>query len=327
MTLKRKVSLTFLFLSLFLSSVSGKEKNFPLEIDVIFSPCFCNEKIYIFSENGRNQTLKEKENAPKCNLFPLNPILQPICFKDKVFVVDKDGTFYFMSDDGVKPVGSFSEKIIGVHIFQEKLYIVSEKKITEFEGIDYNLNFNVISSFLTDKGIAIFGEREFIFFQGSKEMRSYPFSGKDIRGAVVLKDNFVTCQDNAICFLNKRGKIFRKYTVKSQIVSALYVDENKIAVASEDHFVRLFDRKGNVLWQFRIDGIPLQLEVTKNGILCASKNGSSLVLIDSKKGTEKWQYSIKDGEIRSFTVKNLKVFFYSLKENLESVLNIVEIPE
>lgn len=327
MTLKRKVSFTFLFLSLFLLSANGEEKIFPLEIDVIFSPCFCNEKIYIFSENGRNQTLKEKEDAPNCNLFPLNPILQPLCFKDKVFIVDKEGIFYFMSDDGAKPVGSFSEKIIGVHIFQEKLYIISEKKITEFEGIDYNLNFNAISSFLTEKGIAVFGEKEFVIFQGLKEMRSFPFSGKDIKGVVAFKDNFVTCQDNAICFLNKKGKIFRKYTVKSQITSAVYVSENKMAVASEDHFVRLFDGKGNVLWQFRIDGIPLQLEVTKNGILCASKNGSSLVLIDLKKGTEKWRYSISNGEIRSFTVQNLKVFFYSLKENLESVLNIVEIPE
>jgi outer membrane protein assembly factor BamB len=308
-------------------SLRAEEKVYPLEIDVIFSPCPCGDRIYIFSKNGRNQTLNIEEDAPNCNLFPLNPIVQPVCYQNKTFVADKDGTFYFLSDEGTKPAGKFSEKIISVHNFREKLFLIYERSIKEFEGREIELPFKAENSFMTEKGIFIFGQKEFVFYDGENALRRFPFSEAQAKGAAALKDGFVLCGKTAVFFLNKKGKVFRKFPIKSEIVSLVSVGEDSVAVASNDHFVRLFDKKGNVLWQFRVEGAPLPLLVAKKGILTASQNGTSLVLIEPKKGTEIWSYSIKEGEIHSLSLQGSKAVFFSLKENLEWVLNIVDIPQ
>ncbi|NMB98772.1 MAG: PQQ-binding-like beta-propeller repeat protein [Thermoanaerobaculaceae bacterium] len=327
MTLKRKVNLFFAFLFLFFVSFRAEENIYPLEIDVIFSPCPCGDRIYIFSKNGRNQTLSTEDNAPNCNLFPLNPIVQPVCFQNKTFVADKDGTFYFLSDEGTKPVGKFNKKIVAIHTFNEKLYIVYERSLKEFDGEEIELPFDVVSSFCSVKGIFLFGEKEFAFYDKENNLTKITFSTDDVKGAVSLKDNFVVCGKDGVFFVNKKGKVVRKFLLKYEIVSIVPVQEDKVAVASTDHFVRLFDKKGNVIWQYRVEGAPSNLCVSKKGILVAAINGSSLVLLEPRKGAEIWSYKTKEGEIHSLSLNNSQAIFYSLKDNLEWVLNIVEIPQ
>ncbi len=326
MTLK-KISLTFALLFIFIFPLRAQEKTFPLNVDVIFSPCFCNERVYIFSRNGGYQTLSLGDNSLNFNLFSLNPLVQPLCLQNKVFVANKDGNFYFLSEEEIKPDGSFTEKIIGVHTFKEKLFIIYENSVKEFDGFEIELPFNATSSFTTEKAIFLSGKNEFAFFKGDKDLKIFPFLSGEIKGAVLLGKGFAVCDEKTIFFLNKNGKAIKKFKVKADIVSLLSVDEDKVAVASSDHFIRLFDRKGTVVWQYRLDGVPLNLIKIKRGLLTGTKGGNSLVLIDPKKGTELWIHKPKEGEIFSLISSDSKAFYYTLKENLEWVLNIVAIPQ
>lgn len=329
MTLKRKVRSLSFFIFLFFTALFSRAENkfYPLDIDVAFSPCPCNGNIYLFSKSDRNQTLNLEENAPNCNLFPLNPLLEPLCFKNKVFIADKKGQFYFLSNEGIYPSGTFSEKILGIHILNKKLYIIFERVIKEFENSQTDLPFVAISSFGSENGILVFGEKDFIFLDKSGNFKKYSFPISEVKGAAALEEGFVICGKGTIFFLNKKGKVFRKFTIKSEVVSVLYLKGNKTAVATSDHFIRVFDRKGIVLWQYRLEGIPVNLILTKNGILTASKNGTSVVLIDPVKGTELWSHKSSQGEIYSLSYCDSKVIYYSLKENLEWVLNVAELPD
>ncbi|MCX7829945.1 MAG: PQQ-like beta-propeller repeat protein [Acidobacteria bacterium] len=327
MSRRRKVNLTFVLFLFFVLSIRSEEKNFPLEIDVIFSPCPCGDKVYLFSDNGRNQILRTEDDAPNCNLFLLNPIIQPICIDGRVFVADRDGSFYFLSSEETKPVGKAEDNVVSAFVFNEKLFIVYENSLIDFSGEKIELPFKVHSAFVCEKGIFAFGEKDFIFYKGAGNLTRFSFVSREVKGAVALEQDFVICGKKAIFFLNKKGRVSRKFEVKADILSIVALDDEKVTVASSDHFIRLFDRKGNVLWQYRMEGIPIGLAKTKMGIIVAAQNGNSIILIDPKKGTEIWSYKTKQGEIRSLVFYESKAIYYTLKENLDWVLNFVEIPQ
>jgi WD40 repeat protein len=321
---QRKRGSLFLLLLLLSFFCRSEVKDYPIELQIIFSPCPCGENVFLFSKDGKNQTLALEDNAPNCNLVPVTPIIMPLCFKEKVFLFDENAILYSLSKDELLKIKEFQEKILGIHSIKDSLFLIFTNKIVDLEGKEFVLPFEAISSFVDKGAVFIFFKTGFVSFDGENISPLVPFEGEGVEGIVSQKNNFVIAKKGTLYFLNKRGKIRRKFITKTTAISLVSFDENVI-LASKDHFIRVFDKRGNVKWQCRIDGVPTNIIQTPKGFALAMQNGKKVFILDKNKGLEIFSYTIKTGEIISpLTSNDGKLFFYSLSENLEPFLNIVE---
>ncbi len=323
MSLQKRVSLFLLLLAISFLCKS-EVKDYPVELQIIFSPCPCGNKVFLFSKDGRNQTLDLQDIAPNCNLVAVTPVIMPVCFKEKIYLFDEKGFLYSLSGDGLSKIKEFQEKILNIHSIKDNLFLVFKSKVVTLEGKEFLLPFEATTSFI-DKGlIFIFSKTGFVSFDGENISTPIPFEGEDVEGIVLQKNNFVIAKKGTLYFLNKRGKIRRRFIIRSTAISLISFDENFI-LASKDHFIRVFDKRGNVKWQCRIDGVPTNIIETPKGFAGAIQNGKKVFILDKNKGLEIFSYTIKSGEIISpLTSNDGKLFFYSLSENLEPLLYIVD---
>lgn len=327
MNLLKKVSLLFILFTPLL--LLGETRNFPLELDVKFSPCPCGDRVYLFSKDGRNQTLNIKEDAPNCNLMPIYPIFEPLCLNGYSYLVDKDGILFSLSEKGLSEIKRFNQKVVGIYKVQNKIYIILKSKIVDLETFEQDLPFEAKESFQDSDNIFISSDNQIAIFKDEKikvlakfnEPFSEPFC------CTTLGNGYLLFKNKYLLFLNSKGKIKRKFQIKSECVS-LTSKGDLVLVASKDHFLRLFDKKGNVKWQYRLDGIPTKVLQTQRGFLFGVLNGKKIILLDEKKGIELFSFMLNGGEIVSnLSYDGLGVWFYSLSDDLEPYLNFVSINE
>ena len=330
MILKKKADfLLFLaFLTLFFLPAYCEEKVFPLDLEVAFPAVFCDGKVYLFSKTGRNQTLNPGDDAPYCNITPLYPVAVPVCFEKKLYLADSSGAVFEMSQGFPKQFFQFNEKVLGFFNIVGKLCVLTENKLVFLGGEEFSAPFKVLEGFQSKDTVLLFGENKGAIFSGGKISFQFDFSKGKVTSALVVKDKIIAGTENALFFMNgKNGKIKRTFASKSEVVVLLAVDEDKIAAATKDHIIRLFDLKGNVIWQKRTGGRPLGLWKGEKGLFTAAEGGKKVDLIDTKKGNTVWSYTLKEGETiipPSFCETKMALFSFDSKP--EPTLFLVEIP-
>jgi hypothetical protein len=327
---KRADKLLVLSLILFsFLSLSAEEKSYPLELEVSCPPSFCGGRIYLFSKNGRNQTLAPENDAPSCNLVQMFPAVEPVCVRDKLFVADSSGAVYEMGDGYPKEVLSASGKVLREFEMENSLFVLGESRIISEDGGITELPFKAVDGFSSGNSILIFGDKEALIFSSGRVLMRFNFSKGPVRAACEAGNRIVAGTDKAVFFLDSvKGGIKKKFATKSEVTALLAYGADKIAVATKDHFIRLLDLKGNVLWQTRIEGRPLGLWPHKKGFLTAVGGGRRIILIDPAKGTQIWSFTLKQGEIimpPRFSGGKAAVFAFDSKP--EPMLYLVDTPE
>lgn len=302
-------------------------KSFPLDLAVSFPPVMCGDKVYLFSAEGRNQTLDPSEDAPSCNLFPLSPAAPPLCVDGKTYIADSSGTLFVMKDGSPEELLRLDGRIIGVYDLDGLPAVVLERRVVIPGTGEIQLPFAAVSAFRSASTLLVFGEKDGLALSGGKVSIAFGFAKGPVKAACVAGGMIAVGTDKALFILDgKKGRIRKRLHTKSEIV-ALVMDGDRIASASKDHMVRLLDLAGRVLWQVRVPGRPLGLWPHEKGFLTAIAAGRKMLLIDREKGAETWSFTLPEGEMiipPSFSGSTAALFAFGSKP--QPTLFLVDTP-
>jgi len=77
-------------------------------------------------------------------------------------------------------------------------------------------------------------------------------------------------------------------------------DGEHIVVGSEDNYIYLFNKKGELLWKYRTGSSVYSVSITSGGVYIVA-GGEGSVYLFNRKGEILWKYET-DGSVRSVSI-------------------------
>lgn len=294
----------------------------PLNEEMNLEPYICGNSVFLFSRDGSIFEFSLKENflVKKFDNL-LDSEFLPMCLERALLFVDKESSLVIFEDGRIRKIGNVSGK--KVIVFNKKIFFVGENFIEENGGEKFEMPFKIKNiKNEGDENLFVFGENKFAIMKKNGDISYFDSPSKGINNGILFNKVIVLSDDRTLYFLNSKGRLKKRYSLMTEIVS-LERSEDVIVLASKDHFLRVFDLKGYILFQKRLMGVPFPLKVMDKKIFVTVRNGKSLSVIEVDKGREIFSYEEKEGEIVSSPVvcENL-VLFYVLSEDNRFYLKV-----
>ena len=274
-----------------------------LDIPADWAPVVCGGNVYLFSSNGRNQTLSDGDPAPECDPVQFVPAIQPICGPEGTLALDKDGDLWRLGNGFPKTIQGDLKGAIALFPAESGLAVLFRDRLRLPGGDEKPLPFEVQAGLaLPGGGFWLWGRDEAIRLDaaGEKRWTWRPLDGGP--GPAALAEGTVfaaTSRGSLVALRDSDGRKKFSFRGGGAVVSAPLISGDLVVYGSLDHFIRAVKRRsGQLAWQCRAEGRPAFGPFpVKIGLLFAEAGGSRLMILSADKGKKLWEWDLPSGAI------------------------------
>lgn len=304
-----------------------------LDLPADFAPVWCGGRLYLFSSEGRNQSMGPQDDAPNCNPVPLLPAVQPSCGSQGAVVLDRDGNLWRLGQGfpatiqgGLKGALALWSLPGGTaFLFPDRLALPGLEPVSlpfQAEGGDP----------LAGGGFWVRGGRQAARVDDSGRVLWTWTPKRGAPGPATLSKAVLyagTSLGDLAAIEDGKGRVRFRYRGGGEVLSPPWVEGGRVVWASSDHFVRCLDgRSGTLIWQFRASGRPeFGPFPVEAGLLFAEAAGGRLFILAPGDGRKLWEWKVPQGSIlRSPAVEANRVAVLAWGEEAVPTLYLVPLP-
>lgn len=296
-----------LFLALFWlgsqAQVTTPTEGIRLDLSADWEPVLCRDRLYVFSTEGRNQTLSPGDDAPQCDPVHFTPQVQPVCSADGTLVLDTEGNLWQMGASLPRTLLSGLSGALNLWVEDGRPAVLFRDRIERRDGQRVVLPFQASGGQpLSDGGYWVWGPTRAarITAAGSLLWSWSPPSGTP--GPAVLVEGRVfsgTSSGSLWALRDRDGKVDYRYRGGGSVTTPPVSSGGLVVYASTDHMVRAVRAKdGQLAWQFRASGRPsFGPYPVAAGLLLAEAGGHRLIILDPATGKVVWTWALPSGAL------------------------------